>query len=727
MIKSITIRNVATYEEESFDSKKINFLFGNNGTGKTTITRFIENPEEPKFSNCEIKYDENGECNKLIYNQDFVKSNFNNETQLRGIYTFGEESEEKYKQIEKLKLKSEELKNNRFTIASNISKLKKNQEDKKKELSDNLWEKYKKKYCDKMPELFKGNVGSKDSFFGKCMSLKYENEVLPFEKLNDDYNLLYKKEPVEKEFIKNIDVLSFSKTIKKEIFKKEIVENKDIKLSRLIEDLNNSKWVEEGVSYLTNSNNKCPFCQQELMSDFVEKIYKLYDEKYKEDKEELHSAISELNLTIKDIKDTIINNSSNINNSELIANINNYFDLIDKEIIKKQNSLKYVCAFPDDIDLLNKLYEIIEKLNEETKLNNEKIKTITDSRFKLSSDSWNFIRNISNDEITDFINYTNQIDSTLEKLYKDLTDIDKETNETNNEIKELENSITSISKTITQINDTLKKFNYSNFKLIENPDHLTYSIVRENGEDASKNLSEGEFSFISFLYFYNLIFGSRTKSGLDEDHILVIDDPVTSMDSNALFIISTLIRNLIDLCLEDKRHIKQIYLLSHNLYFFKEVTYGYDEKSKRSIKNNILYFIVSKINGVSSIKLYDNINPIKTSYEILWNKLRDKNYKDDSIQNTMRRILEQFLKSIGMGGPNNNNKDLIDKFEDKDKFVVKSLLSYINDGSHSIMDGLYVSQDEMANENAFNIFREIFVKLGFEDHYKMMMNEYEED
>jgi hypothetical protein len=38
-----------------------------------------------------------------------------------------------------------------------------------------------------------------------------------------------------------------------------------------------------------------------------------------------------------------------------------------------------------------------------------------------------------------------------------------------------------------------------------------------------------------------------------------------------------------------------------------------------------------------------------------------------------------------------------------------------------------VSQDERANESAFNIFREIFVKLGFEDHYKMMMNEYDKD
>jgi wobble nucleotide-excising tRNase len=161
VIKSIKIKSVATYEEELLESKKINFIFGNNGTGKTTITRLIENPDEIRFLNSKIEYDETGECNRLIYNQDFVKSNFNNETQLRGIYTFGEESEEKYKQIELLKNKKEELEKSKLYKESSIVALKDDSENKKKDLYDNLWEKYKKRYCDKMPELFKGNIWSK--------------------------------------------------------------------------------------------------------------------------------------------------------------------------------------------------------------------------------------------------------------------------------------------------------------------------------------------------------------------------------------------------------------------------------------------------------------------------------------------------------------------------------------------------------------------------------------
>lgn len=289
----------------------------------------------------------------------------------------------------------------------------------------------------------------------------------------------------------------------------------------------------------------------------------------------------------------------------------------------------------------------------------------------------------------------------------------------NNKIQEIENSISGISQTIGKINKTLKQFNFTNFSLKENEDHITYSIIRPNGEDASSTLSEGEFSFISFLYFYHLVFGSRNKAGLDTRHVLVIDDPVTSMDSNVLFIISTLIRHLIQLCVDGKRNIEQIFILSHNIYFFKEVAYGYKNKNKYN------YFIVQKTNGVSSIADKGNENPIKNSYELLWQSLKKRDFSDESNLNTMRRILEQYFHTIGNGNINNGNKDFINQFKEEDRIIVKSLLSYINDGSHSIMDGLYVSPDVNLNENAFRIFREIFEKSKHLSHYKMMMGETE--
>lgn len=726
MINSIKIKQVATYSgnnEQTINSNKINFLYGNNGTGKTTITRLIEEPSNPSFNNCNVNYDENGKCNTLVYNQDFVKINFNSETQLRGIYTFGEESEEKYKQIKLLNEKKE-------NIASDIAKVLEEIKTKKKEIDESrisssniLWEKYRKKYYEKFPELFKGNVGKKEAFFDKCLETEYIDQVLSEEKITDEYALLFKDNQQERKIIQEFNLGKIKVSLSSSIFFKEILENKDVKLSKLIKDLDNSSWVEQGISFLEKSQGLCPFCQNQLGREFIKDIYKLYDREYQQDKKDFNDKMGDLKDRINEIRLIINENIDLLKDGELIFKVSTYLNSVEKELEIKNKNLKHICKFPSSISSLDEFNEYIVNLNKIIEEDNNKIKNIVQNKLKLIEDGWYFIRHIGNDDISAYIENKSKLEKDLHNLQVSFENMEITKKELDIEIKELENSVTSITKTVNDINDILKKFNYTNFKLIENSDHLTYSIVRHDNTDASKTLSEGESSFISFLYFYNLVFGSRTRSGLQENHILVIDDPVTSMDSNTLFIISTLVRNLINFCLEDKRKIKQIFILSHNLYFFKEVSYGYNERSRGKIPRNVSYFVVQKINGSSIIKNYGNKNPIKNSYDLLWDKLRNKDYTDDSNLNIMRRILEQYLNTIGMGGPNNNNLDLINKFDDNDKLIVKSLLSYINDGSHSIMDGLYIAPDENANQNAFRIFKKIFVVLGQESHYKMMMHE----
>ena len=98
MINNIILKNIATYDKNTeviIKPSKVNFIYGNKGTGKTTVTRVIENPS--KYEDSQLLWDDNIEYSRLVYNQDFVKSNFNPETKLRGIYTLGEESEETYK------------------------------------------------------------------------------------------------------------------------------------------------------------------------------------------------------------------------------------------------------------------------------------------------------------------------------------------------------------------------------------------------------------------------------------------------------------------------------------------------------------------------------------------------------------------------------------------------------------------------------------------------------
>lgn len=78
MINNIILKNIATYDKSTetiIKPSKVNFIYGNNGTGKTTITRVIENPS--KYEDSQLLWDDSIECSRLVYNQDFVKSNFN--------------------------------------------------------------------------------------------------------------------------------------------------------------------------------------------------------------------------------------------------------------------------------------------------------------------------------------------------------------------------------------------------------------------------------------------------------------------------------------------------------------------------------------------------------------------------------------------------------------------------------------------------------------------------
>lgn len=727
MINSIKIKNVATYSSETetlLTPSIVNFIYGNNGAGKTTITRIIENSND--YLESSLSWDNDIEYHKLVYNRDFVKNNFNEETKLRGIYTLGEESEEVYKRIEELTLSKKKMQADIVFQKEQINSYQNELKKLKRETVDLFWENYKKKLCEPILELYRGNINSKENFFDKCIKLQYKENTMTYESIIEEYNILYKERLVEQDLIENININEISELINSKILTIQIVENNNITLFQLINDLKNSSWVEEGLKYLNNSHNKCPFCQNQLTTEFVEDIYKLYDQKYKNLKNEFYD-IKEKIIKFKNNTSVYLKEHSDIiKDSVMILDINDFLDTIEEELEKKSSDLKYVCNINKDISSIEKLHNLINSENEKIKQNNIKINDIENSKTKLISNGWDFIRNVSNKDVEKYnqkqITITHEISKILETKKQQEEKLEK----VETEIHELENSITGITKSIGQINDLLKKFNFTNFSLKENEDNLTYSIIRPNGEDATKTLSEGEFSFISFLYFYNLVFGSRNKRGLQEEHILVIDDPVSSMDSNVLYIISTLIRNLIDLCIEEKRNIKQIFILSHNVYFFKEVSYSYGFTGKEKTKKKYKYFIVRKVNGLSQIQEYGYNNPIKNSYELLWDNLRKKDYNDDSNLNTMRRILEQYFHIIGNGNPNNNNKELINSFDEKDRLLVKSLLSYINDGSHTIMDGLYIVPDENLNQTAFKVFRQIFEELGHINHYKMMMQEDEE-
>ena len=104
MIEEIEIKDAATFEDELIKPKKINYFYGFNGSGKSTIAKIIQNPLI--FKNCSRKFRDN-EIEVLIYNQDFVDNNFYEMSNIKGIFTLGKDASDAQKIIEQTKIELE--------------------------------------------------------------------------------------------------------------------------------------------------------------------------------------------------------------------------------------------------------------------------------------------------------------------------------------------------------------------------------------------------------------------------------------------------------------------------------------------------------------------------------------------------------------------------------------------------------------------------------------------
>lgn len=181
------------------------------------------------------------------------------------------------------------------------------------------------------------------------------------------------------------------------------------------------------------------------------------------------------------------------------------------------------------------------------------------------------------------------------------------------------------------------------------------------------------------------------------------------------YIVSAIVKQLIQ---DIKRgsNVKQLLLFTHNVYFHKEASY---QGGRANGCNQTHFWILRKANNVTTIHPYEQRNPIESSYELLWREIKDQNNSSSiTIQNTMRRILENYFKILGKF----SDSDFETKFDNlQEQQVCRSLLHWINDGSHCLPDDLYIQSQENTVDVYRTVFKSIFEHSGHIAHYNMMM------
>ena len=751
MIDSIDIRGVASYDEngaEIQNLKKMNFFFGANGTGKSTIARYLYNftlgEGEKDCSFSESKQNGFDTAKEIIkvFDADYVSRNFYNSNSLDGIFSLNETNEVIDEKIS--------------IIESDIKRIDSEEKDygeKKKKLDDELKQKYKDTYervfeyrnefkFATSPEAKIKYGGDKKAFYRELSEKQY-SYVKTFVQLSSDYKSIFDSNL--KQITRNVDIeiinnLLSAETALNTLLNKIITGKEDVPIKQLIDRLNNRSWVEQGQEYVKLSEGKCPFCQQDLTEDFKRQLELVFDEEYQNSINEIkhlkmqYGAIAdELIRNIKSLLQEYDENHIVLNfMNKVEAAIKNNLEIIDLKLSapNEKKQLQSVSALQADIT----------DINQRIRENNDIVSNIKSRINQYNEDVLCYLAEKAKDDISQFNSTKTNIEKQKQECEAKISSLKTEIIAKTGELETLRQQTVNTKDAVGRINRLLKTAGFDNFYIdeISFENNISKYRILRNSDDknsAFNSLSEGEKNFIAFLYFYQQCLGySKDESTLKK--IIVIDDPVSSMDSQVLFFVNSLIQKLVKYkydktiqTLNDKKYksefsnenLSQVFILTHNIYFFKEVTF-----EKRNFCKSTSFYIVKKQNGNSKVEYHEK-NPIRDDYTLLWDEI--KKHKDDSnassifISNTMRRIIESYLNFVRA---NDDIWSMLSDFDTNsdDYIAVYSLLAEINDSSHCIIPNTnqYYQRLSAINPSVlYTAFENVFNKIG-ESHYTFMMN-----
>ena len=731
MIESITIASTATYggtPEELGGLSQFNFMFGSNGTGKTTVSRVIADVNN--FPTCRVTWKGGTKLQPMVYSQDFLERNFNQPAELKGVFTLGEKQVDTLTKIATAKTELDALTTKIENLTQGLQgtdgKVGKKAELVALEagLKDKCWAQ-KQKHDAKLKNAFEGYRGNSLKFREKVLQELASNTatLLTLAELEKKAESVFGPTPAPERVVPAVDTAKLLAHETDPILKKRVIGKEDVDIAAMIKKLANSDWVREGRSFYDANDGMCPFCQQNTTEAFAQSVNEYFDETFVIDSKAIDDLATEYATDAARFQQQL---------TAIIATPSRFLDVeklkVEKELLyskiiinsqrlagKKKESSKVV-ELESLSSVISAISSLIEAANALITEHNKMIANLSKERNALTAQVWKFVLEELKADLNAYRTARDGLDKAIAAMKAQIATSTAEKGKKETDIRELEKQTTSIQPTIDGINALLASFGFQGFSLAKAASGTSYKLIRSDGSDAKATLSEGEKSFVTFLYFYHFLKGSESDSGMTTDRVVVFDDPVSSLDSDILFIVSSLIKGLFDEVRAGTGHIKQIFILTHNVYFHKEVTFN---PNRRDVAmNEETFWVVRKPNLISKIEKHPS-NPIKTSYELLWSEVRNSDRSNLTIQNMLRRILENYFKILG----GIDTDKISAMFEGKEKIICKSLFSWVNYGSHYTLDDLYVTIDSSMVENYLKVFRAIFDKAGHISHYKMMMGE----
>ena len=720
MLTEIKLNGFASFRHETClqTDKPINFVYGLNGTGKSSLTRYLAHRDEPKYAQCSITPAIDPDKEEiLVYNQDYISETFVDKDRQNGVFTLSKQNKKAYDAIQKATQKLAELDVQDKAIEEAQKKSDATLATAESQAKDKLWE-LKTKYSggDRVLDYcLEGYKGSKVSLFTKVKEtvIKPDEALRPIETLKQDLIQLTAVEGQSYPLLQEAPNLP----IKEEdisLLKKVIVGNQESTISDVMDEFANATWVRTGIQYIDKDGHRCPFCHQETITeDFLKELKNYFDESYEHD-------ILALQLLEQTLNDTLarIAPDTSFEDNPVIAPLREKYLIAFQDFkasltatlatvrlkIERPNIEQEFSCCQAEVDAVN---AIIKEANKQITVFNARVAKLPEVKESIKEEFWKFQRREYDATLSAY-------DAAVKVHKKDTTDNNKKKEDVEKQRKQQrsiiaanQKEVVNIDEAITHINNNLQGIGITDFHIVKCEGESAYRISRaEEGEERVFNtLSEGEKMLISFLYFIETCTGRKSADEPEKKKIIVIDDPISSLSHIHIFNVGRLILNsfIVD------QPFEQVFILTHSLYFFYEVV---DANHNRRKQKQKLFRITKRANGSEIEEMH--YHELHNDYETYWSIINDPDQHPALIANCMRNVLDYYF-------------GFVERLEYHSLFELPELSEprfaafdrFMNRESHSIGENIIDIKE--FDYNAFrDALRIVFKTKGHEKHFELM-------
>lgn len=732
MIRTISIHRHKSFHPTTAHSiqipnKTATYIYGLNGAGKSAIGEVVDGlaRNDPAFAHCRIDTTDNARYRYVVYNHHYVERLIGQPIQ--GIFTVGEVDTARQQRIQEIEARTGELDGLITTAATSVSTAEANITKEFVRAKDDIWKAFDWGGKTTLGPLLVGYGKNKEKFFQDLRT-----HVLPEDGQLDTIERLEKRwadvSGTESERASvSLDTNALERIERDPVWAEVVEVSTTSRLAPLVAELGNADWVARGQAYL--HNDQCPFCQQGLPHDFRDELAQLLEGERKAKVEKIAALVEAYAAQLETIEvraQTILADPDAKEAGLDLAWSQMRTALHDTLATLRQKEAKPSTVV--EVRAVNKeaLTSALAKLNALIADFNIRIRDRKGERDRIKA---MFFQVMNADRAEAYANHDALLGPLREAEAAAMADLKAKRDERdtlNSQLRELRRQQKGVDASIDAINDRLRSIGITAFS-IERKDgeDRVYCLARPGVADCEpRSLSEGEKTLIAFLYFMESLKGSHDEDETVDPRrtIAVIDDPISSLSQNYVYDIATMIHRELAKPESRPQLVKQVIVLTHNLFFFHELIRQHIKNLANAHNRCGLLRVVK--NAHSEVETLDPTK-LLNDYDVWWHILKDAQdgkVPTQVVPNAMRNILEQFFtfttgsSDFPEAVQQLANADTSSKYAALDRFVDR--------GSHrDAINGPPIDWTEYDVPYLLGKFRAMFHAIGQEQHYLMKMGE----